>query len=144
MAAFTSGIPLVTERQDLMRATRRATVALLVLGLGLHSYTHAVLASAFDVRYWLWSISPYLLVALLLWRGRWPCAALGAALLPVICDMAVHYAVFHTSGSSTAAVALIMMPFWNLVVVLPVGAALGWLIDRRHRSKPADFSEQKG
>jgi hypothetical protein len=110
---------------------KAATALVIAFALALHTYTAAVLASAFHAGFWLWSLSPYLVATLLLWKGRWPRATLGAALLPALADVAMHVSVFHFPRGSTAALGLFAAPLWNLILLLPPGALLGWLADRR-------------
>jgi hypothetical protein len=104
---------------------------LIAFAFALHTYTAAALASGFHAGFWLWSLSPYFVAALLLWKGRWPCATFGAALLPALADVAAHVSVFYFPSGSTAALGLFAAPLWNLILLLPLGALLGWLADRR-------------
>jgi hypothetical protein len=49
-----------------MSRLKLATVVLLAFGCALHTYTAAVLASSFHTGFWVWSLSPYLVVAMML------------------------------------------------------------------------------
>ncbi len=119
----------------------RITVILLLgFGFALHTYTATVLASSFHAGFWLWSISPYLIVALMFWVWRLRFAVLGACILPAIVDLLVHISVFHVSYSSTAALGLVAAPLWNLVLFMPLGGVLGWLVDRRVRRNSANLN----
>jgi hypothetical protein len=117
---------------------RIAVILLLGFGVALHTYTATVLASSFHAGFWLWSISPYLIVALMFWAGRLRFAVLGAVILPAIVDLLVHLAVFHAPQGSTAALGLVAAPLWNLVLFMPLGGVLGWLVDRRVRRSSAN------
>lgn len=136
MAAFTNGtrcgINAVRKGQLFMSGVRIASMGLLACGLALHTYTAVALASSFHPGFWLWSVSPYLIAALMLWRWRRPFAVLGATTLPLLADLAMHIAVFKAPQGSTSALGLMAMPLWNLVLMIPFGSAVGWLIDRRN------------
>jgi hypothetical protein len=119
-------------------AIRYATIATIALAIALHTYTALALALEFHAGFWLWSLSPYLVVALMLWTGRWPRATLGAALLPALADVAMHVSVFHFPRGSTAALGLFAAPLWNLVLLLPLGVLLGWLADRYAKGRGAN------
>lgn len=121
-----------------------ATILLLAFGFALHTYTAAVLALAFRPGFWLWSLSPYLIAMVMFWRTRLPCATLGAVALPAFGDLLIHYAVFYNPQGSTAALGLVAMPLWNLVLLMPLGGALGWLIDRRWRRSGPNPAESSG
>ena len=131
MAASTSGILHPSKRGNAVSGIRYATIGLVVLAFALHTYTAVALASEFHAGFWLWSLSPYFVVGGLFWTWRRERATLGAAMLPAIADLLVHYGVFVAPEGSTAAVGLVAAPLWNLFLLLPLGAVLGWLADRR-------------
>jgi len=121
---------------------RLARGALLVCagGVALHTGTAAfrtdwqagptTAAIAFVAGLWLWSCLPYALWAgVALWR-RPPALALGGALAALAADLFMHHSVFIAPAGSTAALGLLFMPLWNLVLVGPIGAALGWGVAR--------------
>lgn len=114
-----------------MPGIRLAVILTLGFGITLHTYTATMLASDFHAGFWVWSISPYLVVALMFLTGRLRLAVLGAGILPAIVDLLVHFAVFHAPQGSTAALGLVAAPLWNLVLFMPLGGVLGWLLDRR-------------
>ena len=116
-----------------MSRARAVFFALLAFGLLLHTYTHAVMAESFYAGFWLWSISPYLLTAVLSLHILSPLAAACALVLPVAADIATYYGVFIAPTSSTAAVGLVATPLWNLLVLLPLGAFIGWYWNRRQK-----------
>jgi hypothetical protein len=61
--------------------------------------------------------------------------------LPAIGDLLTHYAVFHNPQGSTAVIGLVAMPLWNLVLLMPAGGALGWLIDLRAHHAGSNLTE---
>lgn len=124
---------------------KTTTLALCGAGVALHVYTAlfeaegSVGAAAFLVGLVLWSCTPYAVVAALAWRNR-HVLGLGAAAACLAADLFMHYTVFVAPRSSTAALGLLFMPLWNLVVIGPMGALLLWLTCRAfwgRRSGPA-------
>jgi len=123
-----------------MRQLTRVALLACVGGVALHTGTVAFrtdwLAGETSVRLafvaglWLWSCLPYAVLAgVALWR-RLPAPALGGALAALAADLYMHHSVFIAPASSTAAVGLVFMPLWNLVLFGPVGAMLGWGVAR--------------
>src|SRR5262245_3901552 len=114
-------------------------LAFLLIGCGvlLHAYTAFFKAegpfSGFLLGLMLWSWLPYIgsAVLLLVWKNAH--VAFGAALFALGADMVAFYSAFINPTSSTAALGLLFMPLWNLLLFAPVGALLGWLISKRAR-----------
>jgi len=109
----------------------------------LHVYTFAFKAdgdwSFFMLGLFAFSLSPYALAAAVGWWFK-PAAlplALGFAAAALAGDLYMHYAVFIAPKGSTAALGLLFMPVWNLMLLGPVGALLGWGIARIVRAKAA-------
>lgn len=104
-------------------------------GVALHLYTALFKAEggsgaiAFLIGLLLWSSAPYAIAAVLA-RGRHVVWALGAAAACLAADLFMHYTVFFAPKGSTAALGLLFMPLWNLVVIGPAGALLCWLAHR--------------
>lgn len=110
-------------------APRRTIFALVVFGLVLHSHAAWELAERSNAALWAWSLAPYALGALLAVRYRtW--AIVGALLLPALADASMHYSVFLSGDGEAAAIGLIAMPLWNLVLLMPTGAVIGWSLSR--------------
>jgi len=105
----------------------KSTWVLCAAGLALHLYTAVFKASAdagaslFLVGLWLFSCAPYFIAAVLARRGR-PVWGLGAAAASLAADVFMHYSVFSAPKGSTAALGLLFMPLWNLLVIGPAGA----------------------
>jgi len=116
------------------RSVGRLALAACSAGVLLHLYTAAFKAeggiSAFLVGLVLLSCAPYAIAAVLATRGRRALLALGAAGASLLADLYMHYSVFIAPQSSTAALGLLVMPVWNLLVVGPLGAVLLWLVHR--------------
>jgi hypothetical protein len=116
-------------------ALKPITLALSGAGVVLHLYTvffkaeGGMDAIAFLIGLLLWSCTPYAIAALLA-RGRHAVWGLGAATACLVADGFMHYSVFIAPEGSTAALGLLFMPLWNLLVIGPVGALLFWLAYR--------------
>ena len=103
-------------------------------GCLLHLYTFAFKAdggwSLFVVGLFAFSLTPYAVAAILARFGRVASGALGFAAGALIGDVYMHYFVFIAPKGSTAALGLLFMPLWNLLILGPVGALVGWAIAR--------------
>lgn len=124
----------------------KSALTLCAAGVALHLYTVFVKADggtgvgAFLIGLFLWSCAPYAIAAVLAWRRLTPWG-LGAAAACLAGDVFMHYSVFVAPKGSTAAIGLLVMPFWNLVAIGPAGALLFWLAHRifgRQRGAEAD------
>lgn len=116
-------------------SVKNVALALCGVGVVLHLYTALFKAEggmdaiAFLIGLLLWSCSPYAIAALLA-RGRRVLWGLGAAAACLAADVFMHYSVFVAPKGSTAALGLLFMPLWNLLVIGPAGALLCWLAYR--------------
>ncbi|MES2610280.1 MAG: hypothetical protein V4679_08575 [Pseudomonadota bacterium] len=114
---------------------KTTALALCGVGVALHLYTALFKAEggmdaiAFLIGLLLWSCTPYAIAALLS-RGRRVLWGLGAAAACLAADVFMHYSVFIAPKGSTAALGLLFMPLWNLLVIGPAGALLFWLAHR--------------
>jgi hypothetical protein len=105
-----------------------------ILGVLLHVYQFS-LASGADAYFLrgvllLLSCVPYAIAWVLAASASWRWSGLGVAVLCLLADGMMHYAVFIAPQSSTAGLGLVALPLWNLLATAPVGAALGWLANR--------------
>jgi hypothetical protein len=105
--------------------------ALLLFGVALHTYTNLVEAESPSLGWWLWPLAPYMAGALALFLFKRPHATAGALLIPAILDAGNFYSVFIHPASSTAALGMLFIPLWNLVVFVPLGGAVGWWVGHR-------------
>jgi hypothetical protein len=121
-----------------MRVARIMAYALLTFGAVLHTYTHLFESSSFSVGWWLWSLSPYI-AGLILFSFKWPQATVGALVVPAFLDAGNFYSVFIHPESSTAALGLMFIPLWNLVVFVPIGGAIGGWIGRRLHARASSM-----
>ena len=113
---------------------RRSFVLTIAAGSLLHLYTFAFKAeggwSLFVVGLFAFSLTPYAVAVMLARFGRMASSALGFAAGALIGDLYTHYSVFIAPWGSTAALGLLFMPLWNLLLIGPLGALVGWAIAR--------------
>ena len=117
-----------------LKNLKYAIYVILFLGVCLHIFTVFVNSSegitSFSLGLMAWSIVPYIICLLILRSVGTPIKATGASLLILIMDAWIYAEVFIIPSSSTAAIGLIFMPFWNMVLVIPIGCFFGWLIEK--------------
>jgi hypothetical protein len=106
--------------------------ALVALGMLLHAYIAFVKASSgalfFSIGLMIWSWLPYILALTLLLLLRNPIMPLIGVLGPLYFDMQSYYTAFIAPQSSTAALILLWVPLWNLIIIEPIGLLIGWPI----------------
>lgn len=119
-----------------------SALTLCAAGVALHLYTAFFKAdggngvAVFLVGLVLWSCAPYAIAAVLACRRLTPWG-LGAAAACLAADVFMHCSVFVAPKGSTAAIGLLVMPFWNLVAFGPAGALVFWLVHRVFRRQRA-------
>jgi hypothetical protein len=111
-------------------------LATCALAVALHAYEtifHDL--NFFMVGTFLWSLAPYAvcLVVAALSASAIPAAA--GAITALLFDLNAHNLVFVNPTSSTAGLALLFVPLWNLLVYSPAAMLIAWLI-LRLRPKP--------
>lgn len=116
------------------RTIRIATVAVLILGMLLHFFTASVKAegglSSFSANLMFMAWVPYVVVAVVFIFVKNAMVPLGGALAAFGIDTAVYLSVFVWPQGSTAPLALLFMPYWNLLLFVPIGMLVGWGISK--------------
>lgn len=82
-----------------------------------------------SIWYILWASLPYGIYYLAAMKAGTG-ATIGGGLLILGIDMLIRIQVAFFPGSSTDSIALLIMPFWQSVVIMPVGFLLGWLVEK--------------
>ena len=77
------------------------------------------------------SLTPYAFASILARFRRTAGFAFGFAAGALIGDCLMHYSVFIAPKGSTAALGLLFMPIWNLLLLGPMGALIGRAFGRR-------------
>lgn len=104
----------------------KPTMLLLAAGACLHISTALFFGNGnagFRTGLCLWSLSPYLLLALARKRNIHGIALFVGALAAVLIDTSAFRSVFIASQNSTAALNLLAAPLWNLFCVTPLALA---------------------
>ena len=101
-----------------------------VAGIALHLYEFTVATGSGHDSFanWLlaWSSLPFA-VALGLSRTRaGPARAAGYAWASLLGSLYMHFSVFVQPTASTAALGLLFMPLWNLLLIGPMGFLVVW------------------
>ena len=101
------------------------------LAIALHAYENLPIKSvAFSVGVFLWSLAPYALCLIVAALSRSSIPAVAGAVIALIFDLNAHIQVFVHPTSSTAGLALLFVPLWNLLVFAPLAMLGAWLLLR--------------
>jgi hypothetical protein len=112
-----------------------AVVAIAVVLHGIECFAAKGPTSA-GAAFFIWGLTPYALCALVSSISTLRAAPFAGGALALAVDLLVHVEVFIAPHSSTSALLLIYVPLWNILVFVPVGTIVAWLILRR-RSRSA-------
>lgn len=112
----------------------RLTYAIAGVAALLHGYVALFKAdggfSLFLVGFLLVSMLPYAIAAGIAYVPSRAGFGLGYAVACLTGDLFMHYAVFIAPKGSTAALGLLFMPIWNLIILGPIGGVVFWLVGR--------------
>lgn len=134
-----TGLLLATMRPWRLSAPHPCVVALTLIATVLHLYEHVYKSSSDpSFGFLLWSMVPYgLCLALSAFRSTKAPVVAGAA-LTLAFDLWGHYAVFVNPQGSTAALALLFIPLWSTIIVVPLATFIAWSIAQKRRSPQGD------
>lgn len=111
-----------------LTVSQRIAFGLSLCGVVLHSYTAFVQGApeinTFLIGLWLWSMLPYAIWFFVARKPTLAPLAIGALALCLPADAAMFYQVFVKPTSSTAALGLLFIPLWNLILIGPAGALI--------------------
>ncbi len=114
------------------------TLIFIAIGVLLHLYTIFFKAEGdlneFLIGLLLWSVIPYAVLLVLL-RLKNETRALCATVAVLFVDISAYLAVFVFPQSSTASLALLWMPLWNLLLSIPAGIMIGSIIKKSTSKK---------
>jgi hypothetical protein len=103
----------------------------LVVGgaVALHAY-EALLRTGGDpsLAFFLWPLAPYVLCLVVAAVSASWIPPLAGAITALLFDLNAHNAVFVHPTSSTAGLALLFVPLWNLLVFSPLAMLAAWFI----------------
>ncbi len=104
-------------------------LAIVLSGLLLAMITELSSANP-NLWYFLWTIFPYGVYGLAAIKAKSVGSLIGGGLLILGIDLVIHIQVFYFPGSSTDSIVLLTLPFWQSVIIMPIGFLFGWLIER--------------
>jgi hypothetical protein len=121
---------------------KRGGLFIVALGMLLHVYVAFFKseggASSFSMGLMVWSWLPYLVSALLFFVVRRTLIPLCGVVLALVIDALNYYSVFIIPQSSTAALGLLWIPLWNLVLFMPAGLLVGWVASKAKEHKTSN------
>ena len=101
------------------------------LAIALHAYENFPIKSVgFSVGVFVWSLAPYVLCLIVAALSRSSIPAVTGAVIALLFDLNAHVQVFVHPSSSTAGLALLFVPLWNLLVFAPLAMLGAWLLLR--------------
>lgn len=127
-----AGLLLFTQSLTELRFPHPAIWLLFALAVGLHGYENLYESSGgFSLGWFVWSLSPHLLALFLSCFRATRFSAVAGAAVALLIDFWVFHAVFIDPTSSTAALAMIWFPLWNILIFVPAATWIAWVIQRR-------------
>ena len=109
-----------------MRWSRVAGVIPIAIGVGTNVYFLGIADPFFA-----WTTLPYGVCGIALTVMKSAAPATVTAGIVAAMDVLNAYSVFVEPTSSTAALNLIWIPFWNLILICPIGLLVGKIIAER-------------
>jgi hypothetical protein len=128
---------LITQSRSDLRRPHVGVYLPIGLAIALHLYEHISKSSGgFSYGWLLWALVPYIAVLALSCFVETRVPVIFGAVLALALDAWTHYAVFVEPKGSTAALALIWTPLWNLIIVVPGTTFLARLFLQRASVSP--------
>jgi hypothetical protein len=129
------GALLTTQSRATLTSPHPLIYVFVALALALHLYENLAKSSGLFSYGWLiWALVPYSLVLALSCFASTRTAVIAGAVMALVIDAWTHYGVFIEPKGSTAALALIWIPLWNTIIVIPLATFVARLIMRHRQS----------
>lgn len=118
------------------KSTTKFTYFIVILGI-LSVIVTELISGSMNLWYIIWFAFPYCAYYLAARKAlsKTHGAIIGGGVLILGIDILIRGEVLFSNGSSTDSIALLTMPFWLSVVIMPIGFLLGWLIEKLIRGK---------
>lgn len=114
---------------------RQLACAVCAVGVALHAVTALVMSAGpvgtFTLQLFALSCLPYLAMFVLATSLKRPIPGAAGASAALIADAGMFWSVFVQPKGSTAALGLLFMPVWNLLLIAPAAAAAAFVVTRR-------------
>lgn len=139
------GLLLASSRPWHLSAPHNAVVGIAMVGAALHASQLFVSESSGGgaLGLFLWLMVPYGLCSFLSAFAALRTPAIAGAALALAADLLTHFSLLVDPQGSTASVALIFVPLWNTVLLVPVATLVAWLaVRRRHKGDRPDPGER--
>jgi hypothetical protein len=91
--------------------------------------------SIFSIVLLVWSLTPYILIMIIILQKKWLYETLCAVIAVFSFDLWMHLEVFMFPKSSTAAIGLLFMPLLNLIFVIPISLLIVFIIRKKSLKK---------
>ena len=118
-----------------MKIARILALFFVFIGLAIFVYVGLFLTHGGFSLLNVWPMGPYLILLCIIPFARTPIALLLPTLAVILIDVSVIYEVFVAPSSSTAALILLWMPVWHVIIVIPILFFVGRLIDKVVKNK---------
>ncbi|EDM27386.1 hypothetical protein LNTAR_21770 [Lentisphaera araneosa HTCC2155] len=117
---------------------KKIGITISIIGILLHMNTCFIQSDTtfgFNILLLVFSSIPYVSSLIILKNKKSELIGSLAPALPIITDSVAYYSVFIAPSSSTAPLALIFIPLWNLIIFMPLGIITGLIIQNLKRNK---------
>jgi len=129
------GILLSTQSLNSMTVPHLWVLVAVALAVALHWYIGSQAESAeFSFWFFAWALSPYVMALLLSCFRATRVAAVAGVAAALCVDALTFHSVFIRPTSSTASLALLFAPLWNLLIFVPGATWLAWKLSNRGRA----------
>ncbi|MBN2439236.1 MAG: hypothetical protein JXL20_11635 [Deltaproteobacteria bacterium] len=121
-----------------------AKFVIILLGIFLAAFTE-LSRNYPDIWYILWALFPYTAYYLTSLKLKSVGAIIGGGIFILGIDILIHIQIFYFPGSSTDSIALLTMPFWEGIIIMPTGFLFGWIVEKMIlRLKGSNISSSAG
>lgn len=136
LLSLLGGVAIVLSAQSLssMKAPHALVWVVIGIAAALHLYENlSNNHSSFSYGWFTWALLPYLLVLVLACFKGTRLPALAGGVVALLVDLWTLREVFIDPKSSTASLALIWMPLWNMILFVPIATLIAWAVSRRRQ-----------
>ena len=132
---FGVGFLLSATRPWHLSAPHPYVIGIAIAAVALHAYEH-VYKNAGDPSpgFLLWAMVPYVLCLSLSAFAGIRASVIAGGAVALAFDLWGHYSVFINPKGSTAALALLFIPLWSTIIVVPLATFIAWSISQRRSS----------
>jgi hypothetical protein len=126
------GILLSTQSLSALAVPHPWVLVAVAFAIALHWYIGSQAdAAKFSFGFLAWALSPYVVALALSSFKATRIAAVAGAVAALCVDALTFHSVFIRPTSSTAAIALLFSPLWNLLIFVPGTTWLAWKLRSR-------------